>query len=104
MDFKTKYGVTKMEKVRKIYTMTFDRSLYFKAACFMLLSCLLLAINNNVVKYLSIYISPIALVFYKNFASLMLLVPLIPFYKGKVLCYKHFNKYNLGRSIVDVAS
>lgn len=77
---------------------------YFKAACFMLLSCLFLAINNNLVKYLGVYISPITLVFYKNFFSLLLLLPIIPFYKNKVLSLKYFNKYNFSRSAVDVAS
>lgn len=71
---------------------------------FMLIACAFFAINNNLIKYLSVSVSPICMVFYKNFISFLLLFPFLLFVKGRVFSAKHFNKYNFLRGFIDVVS
>lgn len=75
-----------------------------KGILFMLIACVFFSLNNNVIKYLSVSISPVCMVFYKNFISFLLLIPFLFFVKGDIFSRKHFNKYNIMRSAIDVAS
>lgn len=75
-----------------------------KGILYMIIACLLFSCNNSVVKYLSLSISPQALVFYKNITSLIILFPFVLFMKGKVFVASNFNRYNWLRSLIDVVS
>ncbi len=78
------------------------RANHLKAIIYMVVACILFAINNNVIKYAGVSVAPTAMVFYKNFISLLLLLPFVFFIKGKIWSISHFNRYNILRSILDV--
>lgn len=71
---------------------------------FMLLACFFFSVNNNVIKLLSLSLSPFCMVFYKNFISFLLLIPFAIIIGRSILSLKHLNKHNICRGVIDVIS